>query len=103
MNKYTDEALQEVIAVNDTMTPGPMNCARHLLRLDTPERRLRAQQEGNTLTNLMGGRPSDRVYEAVTALLQNIANGTEDEELYGERIARQEREREQAFREARRG
>lgn len=93
LENYTTEALEADIAKWDgTMTPGPANQARHLLLLDTPERRHRASQEGDTLVNLAGGRPSDCVGSAVRALLRLIKDGLEERELYGERVARKANE-----------
>lgn len=74
--------------------------AHELLRLDTVERRRRALAEAHTLANLMGGILSQRLYEAATTLLANISRGQEFMELYGERTAREYREREAALREA---
>lgn len=74
--------------------------AGYLLRLDTPERRRRAQSESYTLGNLRGGRPSDNLWDAVNDLLRMVAAGTEDQEMYGERVAREDRERQQADRAA---
>lgn len=71
-----------------------------LRRLDTPERRARADQEGHTLGNLMGGRPSDNLNAAVTALKRAIERGEEHKELYGEAAAREYRERQRAYRDA---
>lgn len=72
--------------------------AKQLLKLDTPERRKRAYYEGSTRQNLIGGILSGTIYHAVTELLQNIANGEEEKELYGERTAREYREREAELR-----
>lgn len=74
--------------------------ARELLRLDTPARRRRAADEAHTLGNLLGGVPSTRTAQAVTALLSNIENGREEAELSGERTAREYREREAELRQA---
>lgn len=94
---FTDDRL-DADAASDA--PGPRNRARHLRRLDTPERRARASSEGMTLTNIMGGRPSDNVHRAVHALLGMIAAGREDDELYGERFSREARDRDRIAREA---
>lgn len=89
---YTDEALR----AKSAQTGGFGRAARYLLaELDTPERRARADGEGHTLSNLIGGRYADRVWEATQALRNMIAEGREDDEMYGERAARQDRERQQ--------
>ena len=92
--RYSDAQMQSDLDNLDNAAPGPANRARHLLLLDTPARRARADAEGHTLTNLLGGRPSERVYDAVRELLDNIRNGKETKELAGERTARIYREQE---------
>lgn len=72
--------------------------ARELLKLDTEAHRRRAYEEATTLQNLMGGNLSSQLCSSVQALQRLIAQGTEDEELYGERTARVYREREQELR-----
>lgn len=72
--------------------------ARELLRLDTVERRRRAAAEAHTLGNLMGGVPSGNFHNAVNDLLRRIERGEESQELYGERTAREYREREAELR-----
>lgn len=93
--RYTDEKLQADIAKYEASGQmfhrGDANRARHLLTLDTPARRRRASDEGS---NLIGGRPSDSVHDAVRNLQRLIENGQEDRELYGERTARTYREQE---------
>lgn len=91
-DRYTDENLNVDLNSN---WPGDRNAAPYLLKLDTPERRLRAVQEAHTLSNLLGFRYSEAVYNAVKELQKNIANGEEDKELYGERTARKYRQAEQ--------
>lgn len=99
--RYSTERLQETIDRGNHSFPGPANRARHLLLLDTPARRKRADWEGHALTNILGGRPSDNVHTAVLDLQRLIASGREEDgELYGERVARQDRERQQAVRDA---
>lgn len=98
-SRYTDAALETAIREGST---GARNRARHLMLLDTPQRRARANSEGSTLTNLRpGGRPSDDVRTAVLRLQDLIDQDTEGEELYGERCAREDRERQAAEREIR--
>ncbi len=98
---YTDEALLADIAKYEgTSAHGWLNIDKALLRLDTPERRVRAKGEGETLTNLIGGITSHNVNMAVDTLLRQIAAGEEDKELYGERTAREYREREANLRKA---
>lgn len=72
--------------------------ARELLKLDTEARRQRVWDEAHTLSNLIGGVLSQHLYSAADSLLRNIAEGRESDELYGERTARQYREREQELR-----
>lgn len=95
---YSDEALQDDL-INGA--PGPKNSAPYLLKLDTLQRRVRASSEAQTLTNLLGYRRSEAVAHAVSNLLDLIAKGKEDEEMYGEKCARQDRERTNALREQR--
>jgi len=94
-DRYTTENLNVDLKSN---WPGDRNAAPYLLKLDTPERRLRAVGEAHTLTNLLGFRYSEAVYNAVKELQKNIANGEEDKELYGQGMARRYREREAARR-----
>lgn len=96
---YTDEALAADMAQD--MDRGRRNSAPYLLKLDTPERRLRAVWEGRTLTNILGGIGSANTADAVFALLGNIARGEEEKELYGEEFARKELEHQRARREQR--
>lgn len=95
---YTTAELEAIAA--DSKIPGARNSAPYLLKLDTPERRRRAVSEAETLGNLVGGTFSGNVWGAVSNLLELIASGKEDGEMYGERTAREYREREQALREA---
>jgi hypothetical protein len=74
--------------------PGERNAAPYLLKLETPEQRLRAVSEAHTLTNLLGFRYSEAVSNAVSALQRNIEAGEEDKPLYGEATARKFREAE---------
>lgn len=99
-DRYTTERL---LADQENGCPGDRNAAPYLLKLDTPERRLRAVQEAHTLTNLIGYRYSEAVYNASSSLLKLIAEGKEDEELYGEKTARRYRETEAEYRKATRG
>jgi hypothetical protein len=90
-DRYTNENL---IVDLKSGCPGDKNAAPYLLELDTPERRLRAVSEAHTLSNLLGFRYSEAVYNAVRELKNNIANGEEDKELYGQATARKYREAE---------
>ena len=90
--RYTTERLNEDLKNG---CPGDRNSAPYLLKLDTPERRLRAVQEAHTLSNLVGYRHSEAVYAAVTELQRNISNNKEDQPLYGEATARKYREAEE--------
>ena len=74
--------------------------AQELLRLDTVERRQRADGEAHTLGNLQGGTHSQNLNRAVTLLLDFIANGKEHTEMPSARTARLAREAEQAARAA---
>ena len=98
LDAYSTEKLTQDLA---SKWPGRRNAAHYLLELDTPERRARASAEGHTLMNLLGFRYSEGVADAVRSLKRMIESGAENEELYGEKTARMEREREQAYREAR--
>lgn len=89
--RYTTERLNEDLKSG---WPGDRNSAPYLLKLDTPERRLRAVQEAHTLSNLVGYRHSEAVHAAVSELQKNIANNDEDKALYGEATARKYREAE---------
>lgn len=96
--RYTDEALTAKAAQQG----GFARAAGYLLeRLDTPERRARADSEGWTLNNIRGGRYADMVWDACNDLRRMIEQGREDGEMFGERFARQDRERQQIEREAR--
>lgn len=88
LENYSTKNLEAVIAKNSITAPGPKNRAVHLLKLDTPARRARAESEGNILTNLEGGVPSQGVARAVDNLLKLIAEGREDEEMRGEETNR---------------
>lgn len=90
-DRYTTDRLLED---QKNGCPGDKNAAPYLLKLDTPERRLRAVSEAHTLSNLIGYRHSEAVYAAVTELQRNISEDKESKELYGERTARQYREAE---------
>jgi hypothetical protein len=88
LERYSTENLEAVIAKNDRFAPGPKNRAVELLKLDTPARRARAESEGDIITNLEGGVPSQGVACAVSSLLKLIEEGREDEELRGEETNR---------------
>jgi hypothetical protein len=88
---YTDEYLRQAQVDG---SPGERNSAPYLLELDTVERRMRAVSEAHTLSNLLGFRHSQAVREAVNNLQDLIEAGREDQELYGERTAREYREAE---------
>lgn len=88
LERYSTENLQAVIAEDNRFAPGPKNRAVQLLRLDTPARRARAESEGNILTNLEGGIPSQGVTRAVDILLKLIEDGRENEEMRGEETNR---------------
>lgn len=96
--RYSDELLEASVAAGGYGIEIHPNQARELLRLATIEHRTRAAAEAQTLGNLIGGVPSGNYYRAVTDLLRLIADGREDEELYGERTAREYREREAELR-----
>lgn len=92
---YSDEYLNEMMT---SPSAGERNTAPYLRELDTPEQRRRAVSEGYTLSNLLGYRHSQAVREAVNNLQDLIEAGREDQELYGERTAREYREMEKARR-----
>ena len=91
---YSTEALEADVAKGGYGVSTHPRQARQLLRLDTIERRRRAKFEAMTRQNLMGGILSDNLFYAVSDLLAMIAAGREAEEMYGERTAREYRERE---------
>ena len=72
--------------------------AYELLKLDDPHLRRRAHDEAHTLQNIMGGILSGAIYNAVSSIKRNIDRGQPDAELYGERFAREAREREAELR-----
>lgn len=100
-DRYTTEALKADVAAGGYGIQMHPAQAQELLRLDTVERRQRAVAEAHTLQNLMGGIMSGNLFNAVRDLQRNIDAGHEEQELYGERTAREYREREKALREAR--
>lgn len=90
-DNYSDEKIE---AMKSSIWPGERNAAPYLLKLATPEQRLRAVADAHTRTNLIGFRYSEAVYHSVSDLLKNIANGEEDKPLYGEATAAKYREAE---------
>jgi hypothetical protein len=94
--RYTDAWLD--LAETGRFGRGDQNAARYLRKLDTVERRQRAVFEAHTLGNVVGGRFSGNVHNAVTELLRNIESGTEDQPLYGEKFAHDAREAEKELR-----
>lgn len=68
------------------------------MKLDTPERRARADNEGCILNNLEGGVPSRSLATAVLTLKRMIEQGKEDEEMYGEKFNREFLEKERKIR-----
>jgi hypothetical protein len=102
LDRYTTEALEAVLA-DPNSAPGDRNSAPYLLKVETPEQRWRVVGEAHTLSNLLGFRHSEAVYNASQELLKNIRNGEEEKELYGERVAREYREREAEHRKIIRG
>ena len=89
--RFTTEALEATLEDWGGIHPRQ---AIHLLKLDTVERRQRAYAEAMTQQNLFGDILSACLSRAVHALLESIANNTEQQELYGERTAREYREAE---------
>lgn len=94
--RYSDEWL--TLAEADHFGRGDRNSAHYLRTLATIDQRKRAVSEAWTLGNIIGGRYSGNVGNAVSELARNIANGNESAELYGERFARVAREREAELR-----
>lgn len=94
----TTEALEADVAAGGYGVRTHPRQARELLRLGTVAHRIRADREAWTLGNLRGGRPSDNVNAAVNDLLRMIEQGREADEMYGERVAREQREREAELR-----
>lgn len=92
--KFSTEMLEADVLVGGTGIMTHSRQAAELLRLDTVERRNRADGEAYTLGNLQGGIHSANLSRAVSALLALIAKDAEAEEMYAERVAREQRERE---------
>jgi hypothetical protein len=100
VERYSDEWIQ--LAKAGEFERGDQNAAQWLAQLDTVERRKRAAWAGSTMMNLRGGRYSEMVGDAVEELRWKLARGEEDTEMWAERVARQEREKDQALREIQR-
>lgn len=96
--KFSTEMLEADVLAGGTGVMTHPRQAEPLLRLDTVARRRRAEAEAHTLGNLQGGTHGQNVSRAVSALLSMIEKGTEDEEMWAERVARQAREREAEMR-----
>lgn len=96
--KFSTEMLEADVLAGDLGIMTHPRQARELLRLDTFDRRQRADWEAQTMGNLQGGIHSSNVSRAVSALLAMIEKGTEGDEMYAERVAREAREREAEMR-----
>jgi hypothetical protein len=96
--RLSDEVLAHTAADTDPMASrGDKHAAPYLLKVPYRQRR-RAEGEAQTLMNLIGGVYSGNVYNATQEIAKNIAAGDPDKELYGERTAREYREREEELR-----
>lgn len=96
--KFSTEMLQADIEEGGYGIMTHPRQAEQLLRLDTVERRVRAEGEAHTRGNLQGGLHSQNLHRSVNELLVQIQAGTEGHEMYAERVARQAREREAELR-----
>lgn len=99
----TDEGLQASIDAGGYGSEAPASVhprqAVALMRVPF-EHRARVESEGMTRQNIRGGILSDNVWDAASDMLRMIAKGDPaEQEMYGERYARQDRERQAAHRE----
>lgn len=97
--RFTDDMLRADVTEGGYGVLTHSRQAAVLLRLPEQYRR-RADAEAHTLSNLIGGIHSGNLSNAANAILANIAAGNPDAELYGERTAREYREREADLRKA---
>lgn len=98
----TDEGLQASIDAGQVVSPAGFHPRQAAALKRVPfEHRERVYNEGGTRQNMRGGILSDNVWEAASDMLGMIANGNADAEMYGEKAARQDRERQVAESEAR--
>lgn len=104
-----DYDLYRAIELSDTMLTASLTAkhysthpaqAHELLQVDTVARRGRVLDEAHTLGNLIGGVLSGNLCSARQSLARLIAEGRETDEMYGERTAREYREREAELRAA---
>ena len=96
--KFSTEMLQADVEEGQYGVMTHSRQARELLRLDTVDRRKRADAEAGTRQNLRGGIHSDNLRDAVSDLLRMIEEGREDEEMWAEGAARRHREAEAEMR-----
>jgi hypothetical protein len=96
--KFSTEMLEADVENGDLGVMTHPRQAAELLRLDTVERRVRADAEAHTRGNLQGGTHAQNLRSAVTMLLSLIEAGRENEEMPSARTARFAREAEQAAR-----
>ena len=98
-----DYDLYDAIQLSDTMLTASLTAkhysthpaqAHELLQVDTVARRRRVLAEAHTLSNLIGGVLSGCLCNARQSLARLITEGREADEMYGERTAREYRERE---------
>lgn len=93
----SDEGLQASIDAGGYGAPGGFHPRQANVLLTVPaEYRDRVYWEAGTRQNLMGGILSDQMHYAAQDMNRLIAAGAPDVEMYGERTAREHRERERA-------
>lgn len=96
--KFSTKMLEADVENGDLGVMTHPRQARVLLRLDTVERRTRADAEAHTRGNLQGGTHSQNLEYAVRQLLSQIGADKEFDEMPAARTARLAREAEQAAR-----
>lgn len=101
MYDFTDTALEADIAAGGYGRPGGIHPRQAAELIKAPEEyRQRIYNEAGTLTNVLGGVLSGTIYDARVELMRNLEAGEPERELYGERYAREAREREEEIRQA---
>lgn len=99
MYDFTDTALEADIAAGGYGRPGGIHPRQAKELIEVPaEHRERVYWEAGTLGNIRGGVLSGNIFYARTELMRNLEAGEPERELYGERFAREARERETELR-----